>query len=388
MVVVTQLAFHNHALQMAHTQADYLVHNMAQLPADIVVPQAAQLILDCVYHLHLPALAVNVALQSQSIVERWAVWTAWMNALDVLLALPEATYAIGDRIHLLHHRNHLACDLGDHATATTVAQTALRLAQALGDHVLIALSLHEVALAAYSGDDLRNAQAYWARAYDTRSLVPQKVAHVSMNLGLIAEQQGRFEEALHYFGQALHYYQVQHDLLHVAKVQGNIGNVQVKQGAYEQAIATFGLAATALYSLGTYYEYALNQNSIGYGYLSGGWYDQAQAVFIFAIQTFDKIGSLSGKALALSNLGELYVTTQQWPQAETTLREAQELALACAKPLLGAAIDVDRGRMLAAHGNTEAARQVWQSALTVQEAKGALQAAQHTRQLLASLFHT
>jgi tetratricopeptide (TPR) repeat protein len=162
----------------------------------------------------------------------------------------------------------------------------------------------------------------------------------------------------------------------------------VKQGAYEQAIATFGLAATALYSLGTYYEYALNQNSIGYGYLSGGWYDQAQAVFIFAIQTFDKIGSLSGKALALSNLGELYVTTQQWPQAETTLREAQELALACAKPLLGAAVDVDRGRMLAAHGNTEAARQVWQSALTVQEAKGALQAAQHTRQLLASLFYT
>ncbi len=41
---MTQLAFHNHALQMAHMQADYLVHNTAQLPANIVVPQAAQLI--------------------------------------------------------------------------------------------------------------------------------------------------------------------------------------------------------------------------------------------------------------------------------------------------------------------------------------------------------
>lgn len=376
-----------HALAMAQRQAAYLLQDDPHRKADNTVSLATQLIIDYVHHLHQPALAVTVALELHPVVERWSAWGPWAAALDALLALDEHAYGVADRIRLLHCRNHIACELGDFATAATSSETALHLAEAQNDQTLVALSLHERALAAYHYDDVLVAQTYWERAYATAQahLPLVKLAHVSMNLGLIAEQQGRFESALHYFEQAQHQYETLQDIFFLAKVQQNIGNIQRKQGQIEQSIVTLQMVCNVFHALGALHEYGLAQNNIGYAYLEMAWYEEARAALVIALQTFDSIGGLNGKALALSNLAELYVTTQQWQQAATTIRAAHELAAACDKPLLIAAVDVDYGRMLAAQGNVEGAQQVWSSALAVQEAKGALHAAQHTRQLIQAL---
>lgn len=385
--MMQQAYFREYALQMAHTQADYLVKNTAQVAANTVVPQAVQLIVDCVHHLHLPVLAVEVALRLHPVVERWAAWMAWAEALDALLTLPEDAYEVPDRIRLLHNRNHAACELGDHAAAAHVAETALRLAEAQADHTLIALSLHEVALIAYHCDNLALADMYWKHAYDLGASLfpPLKLGHICMNMGLVAVAQGAFDAAHQDFNKAFTYYQVQNDPISLARLQCNIADLQRRQGQFAEAVATLLAARATLDKSGAWYEHAMAGNGLGCVYLEMQQFHLAATVFEATIQTFDKIGSLSGKALVLSNLAELYVTTEQWQQARTTLQEARELATLCQKSLLVAAVDVDQGRMLAAHGEYAAAQHIWQGALAIQKEHGALQTAEQTWQLLASL---
>jgi tetratricopeptide (TPR) repeat protein len=385
--VMDQAFFQQQAVQMAHVQAGYLLRNVSRLSAETAVSYAVHLINDCVHHLDLPTLALQVALGLHPVIERWAAWESWAAALDTLLALGDQAYPVSDRIRLLHDRNHAACELGDCATATAIATTALELAEALGDQTLIALSLHELALAAYHYDDFGTAQTYWERAYafGHAHVPPVKVGHICMNLGLIAEQRGFFAKAYRRFDQAHNYYHSQNDRHSLARVQCNIANVQRKEGRLEDAATLLQLAGTTLHQIGARYEYALAANNLGYVYLAGERYAQALQAFQLALHTFEAIGALSEKALVLSNMAELYVTTAAWDQAVPRLQEARELAVACGKPLLVAAISVDEGRMLAARGDYDAARQVWEGALAVQEAKGAWHAAQHTRQLLDTL---
>jgi tetratricopeptide (TPR) repeat protein len=379
--------YHRQAAVMARTQASYLLSNTIDLPAEMVVTQAVRLVRDCVHYLNIPALAVEVALGLHLVVERWTAWTAWSEALDTLLHLSQDAYPISDRIHLLHNRNHAACEVGDVATAILSAKTALQLAEAHDDKVLIALSLHELALAEYHRDDLVPAQQHWRHAYrlGCALLPPVKIGHMCMNLGLIAVAQGQFEEAYQRYAQAQHYYHSVNDGVHVAKVQCNIASVQRREGRWADAIRTLQAACTTLREADAPYAYALAENDLGYTYLASSNFDYALSAFHTAMHVFDKVRSLDGQALVLSNIAELYVTTAQWQQAEATLQDARELAVLCGRPLLIAAIDVDRGRMYAAQGEYDTARQLWQDGLAVQVAKGALYEVQQTRQLLNTL---
>lgn len=384
--MMTNPFFQEHAKHMAQRQAQALLHDPVRGTAATVVAHAVQLILDCVQYLQLPALAVEVAFGLHEQVERWAAWGLWARALDALLMLPNDAYPIDARIRLLHTRNHAACELGDYSTAATVAERALWLAEVHGDQTLLALSLHELAVAAYYGDELLVAQTYWMRAYQMMvvHLKPNVLGHIAMNLGLIAEHQGRLDDALHMFEQAYQYYQTDHNLFYLVKLQNNMANVYRAQGRREHAVEILRAAYATAQAIGAVYECGLITNTTGYVYLELEQYAAAHAAFLLAKRSFDQIGSLSGTALVLSNMAELYVTTAQWQPAAATLHEARELATLCHKPLLVAAVDVDDGRMLAAHGDDEQARRLWEQALAVQEAKGALHAAHHTRTLIDS----
>jgi tetratricopeptide (TPR) repeat protein len=198
-------------------------------------------------------------------------------------------------------------------------------------------------------------------------------------------QQAAFSAAEAHFRQALAHYMAAEDEFHIAKVQCNIAVLPSEQQKLGDVPAALLEARSVFQRLEARYDYGLAENDVGYTYLHLGRFAEAETAFQAALQTFRQIGSLNKYALALSNLAELYVTSADWSRAVPTLTEARELALVCERPLLVAAVDVDRGRMLLAQGDEAGASAAWQAALAVQRAKGAWSAARYTEQLLDSL---
>ncbi|HEY0605805.1 MAG TPA: tetratricopeptide repeat protein [Herpetosiphonaceae bacterium] len=379
--------FRAQAIKMAAIQSEYLLRPSESLTPELAVPQAVTLLQDYVRHLDQPTRAVTFARAFHPLIERWAAWAPWVDALDMVLAVAAKHSSPLDTIHLLNIRSQAARELGDDKTALQTAEQALQLAEAQQDAVGIATSLNKLGLIAFKRDDLQVARQCWERAYaQGAGLLPAtELGHITMNLGLVAVAQHRFQAADDYFQVALHYYQTQHEAISIAKIQCNIADLRIRQEQLDGIEAIVLAARETLKTIGAHYDYAMVENDIGCLYLKLEDFERAHQAFQSALRMLEQVGSLVGKARVLSNLAELYVTHQKWKLAETTLKEAQRLAEICHKPLFIAAVKVDRGRMLAMRDDPAGARQLLAEALAIQEQKGAHAIAQHTRRLIEQL---
>ncbi len=231
------------------------------------------------------------------------------------------------------------------------------------------------------------ARAHWEQAYQLgkEQLDPLELGHISLNLGVVAVHQSRLAEAETVFTRALGHYQTASDTISVAKVQCNLADLYRRQGDLRRASATILPALGTLWAAGAHYDYGLAENDLGCIYLSLNQYDRALAAFQASIETLERIGAIYAKAMVLTNIVELYVTTEQWDQAAPAISEARALATLCEKLWLLAVIDVDEGRMLAARGHPEQAREVWEQALATQIALGYQTGARQIRALLETL---
>ena len=85
-----------------------------------------------------------------------------------------------------------------------------------------------------------------------------------------------------------------------------------------------------------------------------------------------------GNEMIWYGLGTEYLKEERWAEAASALRQVIEL-----KPDYTAAYQM-LGTALAAHGETEAARQAWTQGVAVAQNTGAWKAQQHMRGLLAN----
>ncbi|MBV9790742.1 MAG: hypothetical protein JOZ51_21290, partial [Chloroflexi bacterium] len=345
--------FRGRATKMAARQSAYLLRPSEPLTPELAVPQAVTLLQDYVRHLNQPISAVTFALAFHPLVERWAAWASWVDALDMVIDIAAEHSSPLDIIHLLNIRSQAARELGDDITAFQAADQALQLAEAQQDPGVIATSLNKLGLIAFKRDDLDVARQSWERAYaQGANLLPAtELGHITMNLGLVAVAQHRYQAADDYFQVALHYYQTHHDAISIAKIQCNIADLRSRQEQLDGIEAIVLTARETLKIIGAHYDYAMVENDIGCLYLKLEDFDRAHQAFQSALHVLEQVGSLVGQARVLSNLAELYVTYKQWPAAETTLKEAQRLAEICHKPLFIAAVKVDHGRMLDMRGD-------------------------------------
>lgn len=378
------------ATRMVQTQARYLIANAAQLSPEMGMPMATTLIHDCLRHLQQPALAIRFTLDFHPTAARWSVWSSWATALDAALAAAQAAALVVEQIQLLNCRSQIARELGEPGLAQQLATAALQLADAQHQPALSAVALIHLGVVALSQDDFHAAEEAWQRAYalGAAHLPPAQLGHISMNLGTVAWKRGQIDLAQQQFSQALQHYSAANDAFNIAKVHCNIAAMRNQQQPLSDVPVEVLEARAVFKRIGARYDYGLAENGIGYIYLRLGQFNQARTAFHAALDAFDQVGSLSTYALVLSNLAELYVTEGDWEHAAPTLHEARRLASICRKSLLVAAIDVDQGRMLAAQGDVQGARQVWTAALEQQRSKEAWSAAAYTEQLLSSLPDT
>jgi tetratricopeptide (TPR) repeat protein len=375
------------AIRMAYIQADYLLGEREHVAPNILLSQAVRLVNDCIRHLNEPLLAIKVALNFHSKVQQWASWAGWDAALDLVLEVNRPSLTTEDQIRLLNHLSQTARELGDYAIATERATVALQLAQVENNPALIALTLNKLGMIELKRDNLVAAQSYLKDALKFgQDLLPNlELGHICLNLGVIAVSQGAFTDGYRYFEQALAYYEMEHDALHLTKVQCNIVDLQRRQGHFRAAPKTLLAALDVFEGMNARYECALTRNDLGCAYLSLRQFEPALAAFQAAVEEFEQLGDLGATARIRANIVELLVTAQRWDDATTAIGEARRLATICEKPLLLARIAVDEGQMLAALGKYQEARRAWEEALAIQTAKQVHLAAQYTQQLIDNL---
>ena len=378
--------FQERAIAMARKQATHFLQDPG-LPPEKGLPHAVNLVRDCVYHLHQPALAIGFVLGFHPMVERWSTWSAWTPVLDLALSLDRHHLNVESEIRLLNCRSQAARELRDYDTALAMATHALQLAEVHDDPALIAASLNKIGRVHDEREDLSAAWAAYEQAYilGQEHLPLLELGHISLNLGNIAARQRRFDEAERRYARAREYYLAANDVVHVAKLECNVVDLHLRTGRLEVIPPTIWEALESLRATGARHVYALAYNDLGYLHFKLGDYVAAQRAFETSIAEAEAIGALIVKTRALGNLGELYVTTREWAAAEAVLAETRELAILCEKPCMAAVADVDRGRMLADQGKYAEARLVCEAAHKVLMTHGDLFNADQARRLLDEL---
>ena len=153
--------------------------------------------------------------------------------------------ATSHRARALYGASNLARTQGDHDSALALAEQALRVADALGDRSLVALSLNAVGLVSWAQQDYAVARATFEKmlALVTAATDRRGVATALGNLGLVEIEVGDYARARPFLDRALEVFRELGDRRYIATTLLNLADTSQALGEYAAAI---GLAAEGL----------------------------------------------------------------------------------------------------------------------------------------------
>lgn len=382
-----QSYFYEKSRRMARKQAALLVAPTGVRRPDSTPQNVAELIDDCVGRLDLQDVALDLVVSLHPIMHQWTDWRTWDSAIERVATLDDAHVPPAARARLLVFRSHTARLLDKPADGLQLARQALALARSIGDRGLIAEAYGSLGVIEMVTDHFNEAREYLAHAEAIgRDRLPDRdFAHILMNLGWVLLNLGDIDRADGYLIEAAARYRQADDQVGFARAEANRAELLRRTGHAEAAIEMLIRARDQFSVSGARYDVGLVWNTIGYAYMNlERWHDALTALDM-ALREFRDIRSLNGQAWVQPNIAELYVTTGRWHEATRALDYADELAALCERPLISAAIAVDRGRMHYALGQFEDARRQWEQAVQIQEAHGKHDDVRATRRLLATI---
>lgn len=145
-------------------------------------------------------------------------------------------------------------------------------------------------------------------------------------LGVVAQAQGRIDEALGYYAQSQNAAQNCGDLSAAASAINNLGTVHFHAGRFEEAEKSWMDALQAWQKIGDSVEQAQVLNNIGHLHLARGDFNGALAQFGKARARFHSAKHRFGEAATLAVSGEAHLENQNISAALESLRAAQILA--------------------------------------------------------------
>jgi tetratricopeptide (TPR) repeat protein/CHAT domain-containing protein len=179
------------------------------------------------------------------------------------------------------------------------------------------------------GDSLENADPSRAAAFFRRSRRAYRaladsggVADVTDDLGIALRNQGRYEDALARYNEALSIKRAIGDRRGVASTLTRVGVVRKNQGRYDRALARYREALSIARTVGYRAGVAWALNDIGTIRRNQGRLDAARSRYSEALEIFRALDSRRGTGHALSNLGIVHKTRGQYDRALKHYRQA------------------------------------------------------------------
>ena len=144
-----------------------------------------------------------------------------------------------------------------------------------------------------------------------------------LNLGLSLWYVSNFAQAQEAFSSGLRIAIKKQDRKFEAAFRGNIGNVYLNQGKLEEALKSYRDALAIHEEIGNPLEQANVLNNIGLIYYQRGKLEEALKSHRDALTTFNEIGNPLGQANARTNIGIVYRKQGKYEEALRPLNEAR-----------------------------------------------------------------
>ena len=171
------------------------------------------------------------------------------------------------------------------------------------------------------------ALAYLERAEQlSRQKYPKKGIQFEINyrLGLLYEKSGNYDLAVSYFKEAIIFLDKSH-LAMKGTVFNHIGQISLQQGKYDEAMDYFPQALNIRLQLNDLEGQASSYLNIGTAYQKGGHYEQALEQYEKSLNLYTLLNNDRGKAECLNNMGGLRLIQNQLEQALEYYLESEKI---------------------------------------------------------------
>jgi len=166
-----------------------------------------------------------------------------------------------------------------------------------------------------------------------------------LNIGYTYEETGDYEQATHWFREALSALEQTEDLTRIGKCHVELGVAHRESGDYDRALAELGRAEHIFELLNSLRLLANARNSIGITLLEQGKVDEAMTQLRSSLHLREKAGDDPGRARTLTEIGRALTAKGEFKEAEQTLAQAEELAKKSRDATEGARIALARARL-------------------------------------------
>lgn len=201
--------------------------------------------------------------------------------------------------------------------------------------------------------DLTEAQAGYHHALELAGGNPSLVAKVEQNLGIVANIQGEWSDALDHYSRSLAAYEASADKRGCAFAHHNLGMIHADRKRWAEADRHYQRSQALAVSAGDRHLGGIALMNRAEVRLAQGDYEGARAGAEQALAIFTRVEARRHKAGAHRLLGMVFRQRGQLALAESHLRSALEIAASACCPL----IEADAAKELAALYETEGRRE-------------------------------
>lgn len=315
--------------------------------------------------------AAQLMLQLLPLIERGGHWDTWLPMYE--RALTEGRALSPQTSHQLWlQRGTLYRFRGDLTQAVQAHRRARTLARRLDDRVAVAQADFQLAEDYRILRQLDRAAARCTavlRALEASDQGQPLQASVYNTLGIIAMEEGRYEEARDWYVSAATLWHTLGEPTQQARCLRNLAILARQQGAYDQALAHYQKALALLQDTSNHIDRCRVYLSLGSLYDAWGMPDKAEQN-LRAAEALSRQGEIDYQLRGniLHNLGNIAMKAGRLAEAEAALRRAQTLWRQTDERLYLANSVGVLGETLAAQGQLAAADDCYREALTLLQA--------------------
>lgn len=275
-------------------------------------------------------------------------------------ARPRALFGIGSTQHFL----------GNFEEAQETLEQSLKLSEAQNNKAGMSFALNSLGSIAYNKSDYRLAMNRFHQSLELKQALNDKAGAGSTmnNMGLVLHLQGDDEQALDYYQKSLRLAEEAHSNSLIPGIRNNIANIYRDQGNYADALQSYQTSLALSRKLGRQHEIALTLSNLGQVYARQGNYELALPQLQESLKLMEAIGNQGGIAGILSDLGELFFVQRDYPKALEYVAQSTALARQIGSLETLWKVRTNAGKIYRALGQTAAARQAFDEAITIIEA--------------------
>ena len=247
-----------------------------------------------------------------------------------------------------HHRN-------ESAVARALCDRSFAVAREVGNDLLAAEALNTLGGLDLATGALAAARKHFLDAVELGRQSRELGARIEQNLGIVANIQGDFDEALAHYQRSLEECRAANDEHGCAVAYANLGIVSTDRGEFDRADGYFTACHEIAARSGDVHlegQCLVNHAEV---HIARGRYEDARRNAEAALALFDQLDARSSKAEAYRMLGMVYRETGRSALAESRLRSAIELAVSAGAVLAEAEASRELAILYQASGRNQEA---------------------------------